>query len=34
LVEYLARENGKTVEQEELDPKLPFAPTETSTVAN
>jgi hypothetical protein len=31
LVEYLAREDAKTLEQEELDPKLPFELTETST---
>ncbi len=34
LVEYLAREDAKTVEQEELDPKLPFELTETSAMEN
>jgi hypothetical protein len=33
LVEYLARDDGKTVEQEELDPKLPVELVETSAVA-
>jgi Uncharacterized protein conserved in bacteria C-term(DUF2220) len=33
LVDYLAREDAKTVEQEELDPKLPVDLTDTSTVA-
>jgi hypothetical protein len=31
LVEYLGREDAKTLEQEELDPKLPIELTETST---
>lgn len=31
LVEYLARDDAKTVEQEELDPKLPLELTETPT---